>query len=297
MPLASTAKIIIAIEFARQCSSNMILPTSKIAIQDLAKYYIPNTDGGAHVSWLASLGTPSADSVSLLNVAKGMIKYSSNANTEYLLDLLGLANINKNLTRLSLKTHQPLYYFSASALMVCLRPEGVPENNWIKQLTAMSTDEYRKKSEEVHQRLKADPFFIKQFKPANLSIDIQRIWSDRLVASTAADYAQLMQKIVSRKSFTPEVQTILDSIIEWPMEFPAINATFNHLGQKSGSTRFVLTDAFYASPKDSQQLACAFFFNALTESESILINRNFAMFERDILTNPGFRKKLAEELK
>ena len=37
------------------------------------------------------------DSISLLNVARGMMMFSSNANTEFLMDLLGLDNV-KNLS-------------------------------------------------------------------------------------------------------------------------------------------------------------------------------------------------------
>ncbi|MGF1926301.1 MAG: serine hydrolase, partial [Bacteroidia bacterium] len=242
-------------------------------------------------------GKTSVDSVELLEVAKGMIRYSSNANTEFLIDLLGLNNINKNLKKLGLKAHQPLYYFTASALMVCLKPKGIDEDNWIKELRAMSVIEYNKKCREAHQRLKIDPSYIKQFNAANLSLNIQREWSDRLVASTTEAYAGLMQKIASRKYLTPETQSVLESIIEWPMAFAGNQAQFFHLGQKGGSTAFVLTDAFYASSKNGNQLACSFFFNRLTESERIFINKNFGAFEGNILTNATFRKKLSEELK
>ena len=297
MPLASAVKTIIAIEFANQCSAKKISPLTKIAVKDLDKYYIQNTDGGAQPSWLKSLDKTSADSVNLLEVAKGMIKYSSNANTEFLLDLLGLANINKNLKKLGLKAHQSIYYFTASALMVCLKPESIDEDEWIKELRAMSITDYSKKCEKAHQRLKTEPSYIKQFNFANLSLNIQRLWSDRLVSSTTENYARLMQKMVSRKYFKQETQAILESIIEWPMEFAGNQERFFHFGQKGGSTAFVLTDAFYASPKNGKQLACSFFFNKLTASENILINKNFGTLEGNILTNAAFRKKLYERLK
>ena len=297
MPLASAVKTIIAIEFAKQSSLKKISPITKIAVKDLDRYYIPNTDGGAQPNWLKSIGKTSADSVDLLEVAKGMIRYSSNANTEFLLDILGLANVNKNLKKLGFKAHQPLFYFTASALMVCLKPKGIDEDNWIKELGSMSVADYNKKCEEAHQRLKAEPFYIKQFNSANLSLNIQRVWSDRLVSSTTEDYAQLMQKIASRKFFTPETQSVLESIMEWPMDFAGNKAQFFHLGQKGGSTSFVLTDALYASPKNGNQLACCFFFNKLTESESVLIKKNFGALEGNILTNATFRNKLSEALK
>lgn len=297
MPLASAVKTIIAIEFAKQCTAKKISPLTKIAVKDLAKYYIPNTDGGAQSSWLKSIGKTTGDSVQLLDIAKGMIMYSSNANTEFLQDLLGLTNINKNLKELGLKEHQPLYYFTASALMVCLKPADITEGEWIKKLSAMPLAAYHKKCEEAHQKLKTDPSFIKSFNFANLSLNIQQVWSDRLVASNTANYAQLMQKIAGRKFFAPETQAVLESIIEWPMAYPGNKAQFKHLGQKGGSTAFVLTDAFYAIPKTGPQLACSFFFNGLTQTQSAFINKNFGDFEASILTSAAFRKKLIEGLK
>ena len=47
--------------------------------------------------------------VSLEEVAKGMVKFSSNASTEYLMEVLGLDNINRNLQSLALPAHQPLF--------------------------------------------------------------------------------------------------------------------------------------------------------------------------------------------
>ncbi|MEE1946125.1 serine hydrolase [Pedobacter sp. KR3-3] len=297
MPLASAAKTIIAITFAKQVAAKKISPTTKVAVQDLAKYYIPNTDGQAHPNWLKSIGKSAADSVTLLQVAKGMIKFSSNANTEYLQDLLGLATINKTLATLQFKSHQPLYYFTAGATMATLRPEGKNNEEWIKELSVLSLAAYAKKCEEAHQRLKTDPDYIKQFSFARLPLSVQKVWSDRLVGSTTYDYAQLMQKILDGKFFEPKVQSVLESIMEWPMAYSGNQAMFNHLGQKGGSTAFVLTDAFYASAKNGTKIACAFFFNNLDAKENAMVNKHFGDFEASILTDADFRKKLVTALR
>lgn len=296
MPLASAAKTIIAIEFSNQVASKKLDANQNIAISDLNKYYIPLTDRGAHLAWLKSLKKEIGDSVSLLQIAQGMIRFSSNANTEYLEDLLGLSNINRNIKTLKLKQHSPYYYFTAGALMTCLKPDGLNENEWAKQLEAMPMDGYMKRCEINHLKLKTDSTFIKTFHMANLPSSIQKIWSDRLVASTTADYASLMQKINSRNYFKPEIQHILDQIMEWPMLYQGNQAVFNHLGQKGGSTGFVLTDAFYATEKKGNSLACAFFFNNLTEKEKVMVENNFANFEAGIITDASFRQKLITAL-
>lgn len=296
MPLASAAKTIIAIEFSNQVASKKLKANQNIALSDLNKYYIPLTDGGAHPAWLKSLKKKTGDSVSLVQIAQGMIRFSSNANTEYLEDLLGLPNINRNIKTLKLRQHSPYYYFTGGALMTCLKPDAVDESTWAKQLEAMPMDAYIKKCETNHIRLKTDSTFIKTFRMANLPYRIQKIWSDRLVASNTADYASLMQKINSRNYFQPEVQNILDQIMEWPMMYPGNQAVFKHLGQKGGSTGFILTDAFYATEKKGTGLACAFFFNELTEKEKLMVESNFANFEANIITDASFRQKLITAL-
>ncbi|MFD2285532.1 D-alanyl-D-alanine carboxypeptidase [Pedobacter petrophilus] len=296
MPLASAAKTIIAVEFSNQAAAKKLNPDQNIAISELNKYYIPFTDGGAHTEWLKSLKKKKGDSVSLLQIAKGMIQFSSNANTEYLEDLLGLANINHNIKTLKLQQHSLYFYFTAAALMTCLKPENIDESKWAALLEAMPVDEYRKRCEANHLKLKADSTFIKTFNFKNLSMKLQKIWSDRLVASTAADYANLMQKVNSRSYFKTEVQSILDQIMEWPMVFPANQQAFKHLGQKGGSTAFIITDAFYATDQKEAKVACAFFFNNLTEKENTMINHNFGGFEASIITDTAFRKKLITAL-
>ncbi len=55
MPLASAAKTMIAIEFSNQVAAKKFKANQNIAISELNKYYIPFTDGGAHIQWLKSL--------------------------------------------------------------------------------------------------------------------------------------------------------------------------------------------------------------------------------------------------
>jgi D-alanyl-D-alanine carboxypeptidase len=126
---------------------------------------------------------------------------------------------------------------------------------------------------------------------------IQKVWSDRLVASDTKDYATIMKKVNSRTYFDSETQSVLESIMEWPMAFPANKERFLHLGQKGGSTAFVLTDAFYATDKQGKTIECAFFFNNMDQQEDQLISKNFGQFEANIITNADFRQKLAAALK
>lgn len=119
-PLASTVKIIVAIEYSYQAAQGEIDPGERIKTHDLAHYYIPQMDGDAHEAWLRSLESNELlqnGTVSLNEVAKGMISHSSNANTEYLMMRLGLERINANLKRLQLPKHERIYPFVSSLLI------------------------------------------------------------------------------------------------------------------------------------------------------------------------------------
>lgn len=52
LPLASTVKIILAIEFAQQAAEGRIDPSQEVKLKELDTFYIPKTDGGAHEAWI-----------------------------------------------------------------------------------------------------------------------------------------------------------------------------------------------------------------------------------------------------
>ena len=52
LPLASMSKIVIAIEYTKQVAEGKIRKDEKISLKELEKYYVKNTDGGAHPAWL-----------------------------------------------------------------------------------------------------------------------------------------------------------------------------------------------------------------------------------------------------
>ncbi|WP_375578667.1 serine hydrolase [Marivirga tractuosa] len=55
LPLASTVKIIIAIEYTYQVAEGKLNPDQKLLVSDLEKYHYPETNGGAHKTWLNNL--------------------------------------------------------------------------------------------------------------------------------------------------------------------------------------------------------------------------------------------------
>ncbi len=280
MPLASTVKIIIAAEFAEQVSAGKIDPQEKVPLTELSRFYIADTDGGAHPAWLQQIKKNGAanGTASLLEIAKGMIRHSSNANTEYLMWRLGLAPINAELTELGLTKHDSLYPF-VSALYVC------SEENSAKGLKLMGMDLYKKKAQEYFEVLKVDTTIKKEFNRAHATAAVQRVWSDRLPGSTVREYDGILQKIQSRTYFDSTAQSTLEKIMEWPMEaFDSNRKKYRHLGAKGGSTAFVLTYALYATDRKGDRTRLTFFFDDLTTVESTFLQATLSEFQQKVLS-------------
>jgi len=241
MPLASTVKIIVALEFARQAAHNAIDQNERIPLAELNKYYVANTDGNAHPGWIAyetKQGHILHDSVALINVARGMTIFSSNANMEYLLDRLGFDNVNNNLRLLGLKNHTPIYPL-VSALFFYQNPKKINEEKILQEIRKMSNAQYAQAALLIHRELKGDSNYKKQFRPQDLTLKMQREWSDRLPASTTAEYVKLCYILNKRKDFDDATYQVLAKELEAVMENPANQSWLLHSGMKGGSTAYV----------------------------------------------------------
>lgn len=194
MPLASTVKIILAIEYAEQSTNGLINPDELIPLDELDRFYVPNTDGGAHPGWLKSVNNKiSENQISIREIAKGMIKFSSNANTEWLLNKLGCDKVNSRLDSLAIGSHTEIYDI-VSALFV--GKELFPDLKGKvlrKRLDQLGTEEYIEATGKIHQKLFSDTLYKKEI--GDLSLDIQKVWSDRLPSSTVEDYVSIMKRL------------------------------------------------------------------------------------------------------
>lgn len=299
LPLASTVKTIIAIEYAKQAAAGQIDPEQAVSFEDLEKFYIPKTDGGAHEAWLKEVKGDQTGEVPLSEVAKGMIVYSSNANTEYLIHLLGLEKINQNLDEMQLSAHEPLYPFvSALALpKQMIQAEGTKKEA-LAQLKKMDMAEYRERALKTHKEWLHQPLDAQGKKQLmkDLNMDFQKVWSDRLPRATTDEYVAIMEKLNNKTYFDDSVYTYLDPVMEGLMENPQNQEWLAHAGQKGGSTAFVMTMAMYATDQHGNQTELAFFANNLSTMEQAKLSKNMNAFQLKFLTDEEFREKVKSEL-
>ena len=294
MPLASTVKILVAVEFAKQVGNGVIDKNSLVPLDELDKYYLPNTDGDAHPKWLAyekKNNHLSNDSARLIDIARGMIMFSSNANTEYLMDLLGLDNVRSNIGLFGLHHHTTIYPIAASLLMY-QNPKKVSEDKILKAISKLSDDNYSKYVYSLHVQLKHNKAFKAYFRPEDLTMKMQQLWSSRLPASTTKDYVHLANILNNRKFLNDSAFSIISEVMEFPMENKAFKAVFKQYGVKGGSTAFVLTHVIYLTTKTNNKMELAVFFNNLSPEEEKKLEGWLDPFEASVIFDASFRKKL-----
>lgn len=310
MPLASTVKTVIAIEYARQSAQGKLQPKNMVSLDGLDMYYLPNLDGGAHSAWRTSLeqkGAVKNGMVSLEEVAKGMIQYSSNANTEYLMQRLGKKNIDQTLVDLGFSRHEAIYPFVSSLLipheLMAADTSGGSEKEALarakKKMAATSDEEWAAYAWRIHEKLANDADGT--YKNGSgmerwYDGDIDKMNSERFPSATAKEYAELMQKINSRTYFSKEVQTYLHPLLEGIMENPANKQWLQHAGKKGGSTAYILTDAMYATTKEGTRIELAVFFHHLQPEEVEKLTGSLNEFELLLLQDKAFQTKVSSEL-
>ena len=291
MPLASTVKIIIAIEYAEQVDAGEVKADEKVMISDLDKFYVANTDGGAHMAWLKEVDDQIKDeTITIQEVAKGMIKYSSNANTEWLIHRLGIDKINTRLKLLGMQDHSDISYI-VSALFV--GKEKFPKlkgDELAVAIAEMDELEYARTLKSIHDKLINDTDY--KLEIGDLGMEVQRVWSDRLPASTVAEYAGLMSKFNSRAYFAGSVQATLDDIMQWIFDYPGNREVYKYFGMKGGSTAFVLTQAMYVTDLSGHKTELAYFFDDLNFVENMKLQSGLNDFHIQVINNPEFRNKL-----
>ncbi len=295
-PLASTVKIIIAIEYAEQAANGTLNPDELVPLAELETYYAKNTDGHAHPSWLTYAKKDILDDkISIRNIAKGMILFSSNANTEWLQHKLGLKNINKRMVTLGIEDHSEIYYLVSSLFVGKEEFPKLKGKALQKALESIPLKAYVSVTEIVHEKLLSDASYINDY--GDLSMPIQRIWSNNLTASTTSEYAKLMKKFNSKTYFKANVQSLLDEVMEGLMQSPGNQENLKHAGTKGGSTSFVLTKAFYATDKKGNTIELALFLNDLTPSEAQGLGIGLNDFLIGILFDDTFLSSVGDTLK
>lgn len=292
MPLAANFQWMITIEFAKQVHNKIIDIQTMVPLAELEKYHLANTDNGDHAKWLAfekENNQIKGESVSLLEVAKGMMQFGSMANAEYLLDLLGLQNVNGNYKMMSIKDFTPIYY-PVSSLFLYQNPQQKKEKTILKAIERFNDHDYGVATTFIHDQLKNNPGYKAMFRTRDLSLRFQKEWSDRLPKSTTKGYTHIAQVMNNRFIFDDDTYNILTQIIE-DGDHNIANAKIQ--GQKTGATPFVFTKTVYTTLDNGEKYAFAYFFNNLNKIEVEQLESWSEDFDQAIMKDEDFLQQVA----
>jgi beta-lactamase class A len=274
-PLASTDKIVHLYAYAEAVADGTLNPEAPIPLADLARYYLPNTDGGAHPMALQEAyqtaqvtGDPPALPLAL--VPRMMIRFSSNAATDYLHELIGQAALEQAVLELGMDNHTaPCLILGQFLVMSNTSRPDTPDSDVLRALRQDSAA-YAEAIASLATRYTTDQEF-RRAQTASWqetqrpSLADQHLFTQTLaVRGSARAYAAMMARIAQDDFPDPTIAPTLRSYLEWVMQFPPNQALFSVLGYKGGSLPGTLTGAYYAIRLDeTAPIVVALFYSEL----------------------------------
>jgi D-alanyl-D-alanine carboxypeptidase len=288
IPLASTVKIIYAIAFVRAVKEKFIDPNEKVPIESVDVFYFENTDGNAHKSWKRE--EKIGHEVTLKEIAQGMMKYSSNACTDYMYLRLGYERIAQVIKDFSISPHTDIYPMNSAMLIPAYfyQKSQMKRKEIAKTIKKMSDQRYCKLAQDMFQKIvnnEAKPLVDSLYIVSDMNI--QREFTKKLPASSSRSYAELMYRLGERRVLSAEEKELLDEI----MGFTDFKATGERLWYKGGSTAFVLTSAVFKSDK-TESVTFSFFIEDMSRLDILWIKDLYKPFIKAFLEDEEFREEV-----
>lgn len=308
MPLASTVKIMVAMEYAYQVVEGKIDGEARISIKELEKYYLPGLDGGAHEAWMDNVKRNSFvkdGTVTLREVGRGMITFSSNANTEFLMDKLGITAIEERMKQTGVKDHTGLYYFVSAVFIPYEIKQQEFQDMTMKEakdqilgkIKDMNEEALLSYSSRIHEKLAKDEKYKEKVNVSDWwNMDFDQLFSEIFIKSTTSEYAKIMQKINSH-AFPERIEKELEYLLGALMENPANQRWLLRAGRKGGSTQYIMTDAMFAEDQVGNKFELAIFFDRLEWYQIFKLMKSLNEFELNLLKDKSFREDTIERLK
>ena len=291
--LASTFKVFVLAEMARQMDVGLIDPDEAVAIADVNAYWLPGTDGGAHDQFLNYL--EDAETLTLREIAYGMIRFSSNAATDYLITRLNMADeaFSPLFEMLDIENAQiPDGTLLGLFLVLSNHETGL---NTLTDAEAIAEESARLADLFVNDEAwhDAELAYQEEFDVSDLEAEYERqntFFNTYGFYGSASDIMKVMTAAYEGDAFSTEARTLMQDTLNWPMDVnPANEAVYSALGMKGGSWAGILTAAWYVQPIDLEPLTLVVFYRNLppdvweewftTGTQQLLEVRTFAYGE------------------
>ncbi len=308
-PLASTVKILVLAEYARQVEKGILSPDELVTIDDIEIYYLPLTDGEAHLSAIAELRKNkyinTANQIKLHHVTWAMIRYSDNAASDYLIRRLGRENLDIFVTQLGIKNQDvPLPIIGQILTWGNYTYSDTPAER-LKKHQAMSQQAYANEVYRWTEIWLGDAEFrdkqIKYIASSQwLKFQEQQAMAKALnCQGTTSGYTQIMERIYCGLLISSSADKIMREYLEWPMDFSSNQQEFDTFGAKGGSLAGIITEAWYLKPQNAKSARVgALFFENIPAGVWFKMLQSYIQqdFLRTLLTDDKFFDVVREKL-
>lgn len=266
--LASTVKIMVLVGYAYKVSSGELKTTDCVKVRDLNKWYLRGLDGGAHaksVRHMRHKGRISdAGELKLSDVVEMMIRFSSNAAADCMMNILGLDFINTLQEQMFKDEHLPIQYISGQILFAIRCMRGIRGRKWEskwKQYTSsdmvsITTSIMSKHVRSLAMRLTWRVSLWTIGVGGNLAAQ-SRILHQIFSSASVQDYSKLMYRVVRDDCINSGVSSIIQKHLQWATE---PNLPHTMIGMKGGALPGMITGSYYAR-MNTGSLAMSLFVN------------------------------------
>lgn len=278
-PLASSFKIFVLAEMGRQIDLGLISPDDVVALDAVNAYYLPTTDAGAHDQFLATF-TSTTTEVTLGDLADGMIQHSSNAATDYLLDVLGaegfatlfadlgvqnatvpnfsilglyLASQNQDEGRVAVETYADGGFIEAAD---ALENRFLSDPAWHDAEIAALTEQ----SDALIAAIQTGDFSeLESFYNHQVAF-----FSQLGYEGSANDVLAVLDAIYTSDYFSEDSAAFMQRRLNWLLAVnPANQGIYDQLGNKGGSWASIFTGNWYVQPRESDPILLAVYYHDL----------------------------------
>jgi D-alanyl-D-alanine carboxypeptidase len=269
--LASTVKLVVLAAYEQAVAQGELDPQEQVSAAELERYYLPLTDGSAHAQGLASLGLESdalgfsrdpQAPICLDDIARIMIHYSGNAETDYLIARLGSEPIAAVLQAAGFEQHSTVRPILGALLAIFNHEKPLWKAGQRLSLLAEFERGDTRALEQLEERYRNDAAW-RAAQIAFLQSEAfaagaaKMTWEDQvqigqwMPRGTAREYARLMAKIASGNFLSPQISARMQRTLEnQPFDWPLRLLYFRRYGGKDGLTAGLLALASYAEPKN-----------------------------------------------
>ena len=254
LPMAHTANWLVALEYAKQATYNLIDTAERINLKDVVKYYLNNPIQDTYEHWLASMLVQKKivnNTVSLGQVVQGMIQYSALAYSEYLMDKLGFDNIKSSTKSYNLTNHTVILS-PVGALALYQNRTNTSPKKILSAISKMTEEQYCKLAFIMHSAIKNDSTFKDKMPKVPINEASNYMWANKLPQGSTSSYAALLLAILQQQMLDAKYYVMLKAIVEPLLSSNSINKTYSRYAvNNSITTNTIAYSQFVRNETDS----------------------------------------------